>query len=96
MKKEIISRLLSGVITTGFWLAVRPDHTPSMWLTAMAAVVGYEIVAYGVREAWPEKRYHGYRINATRQDMVRVANTRVGEQSGQELLHRPVEKEVRR
>ena len=39
---------------------------------------GYEIVAYGIREAWPEKRYHGYRITATRQDMVRVANTRVG------------------
>ena len=78
MKKEIISRLLSGVITTGFWLAVRPDHTPSMWLTAMAAIVGYEIVACGIREAWPKKRYHGYRITATRQDMVRVANTRVG------------------
>lgn len=79
MRNEAVQKLMAFTATAGFIGAVRTDLNPSMLTVSIIAIIMYEFMQHVLKELFPEAKYiDSIKIDATRQDMRRVQNTRIG------------------
>ena len=79
MKKKAIANLAAAGLTVGFFAAVRPEKTPSMWIVALFAIAFFQLGKAQIHALFPEKHYlTARRVSMTQQDAVRYAQTHVG------------------
>lgn len=79
MKRKAIANLAAAGLTVGFFAAVRPEKTPSMWMVALFAIAFFQLGKAQIHALFPEKHYlTARRISMTQQDAVRYAQTHVG------------------
>ena len=78
-KGELINKGIAAAVTVGFMAVVRPDPMPSMFDTALIAVLMYETVrwcTWYVRKANRKRKEDRY-ITTSLQDMRRWADTQL-------------------
>lgn len=80
MKRKAISKLIGAGLTVAFLALVRPSTAPTMGVTAVIAIVFYELNQAALRDLFPKKQYHTafYTGNLPEYDLSGWANTKVG------------------
>lgn len=79
MRKAII-KLASAAASISFLALVRPSTAPTMGVTAVIAIVFYELNQAALRDLFPKKQYHTafYTGNLPEYDLSGWAKTKVG------------------
>lgn len=74
MKKFLLKVIAAGAAADILYF----NHPNNALVTVVLAIVLYEMFEQLLLRLFPARSYHGYTINATKADMRRVQNTRVG------------------
>lgn len=78
MRRKVIIKALSAGIAAGFLALVRPEHQPSMGVTAIIAIAFYMLNCRALSSLIREKHYYTATTIGDRYGLSRWADTKVG------------------